>query len=240
MGGGQRPGHAQLRAVERLGQAGGRRAVAATARPTSRKSSSRGGGAGSGTAASVVRTGAMTSAPALRASARCSATRRAVGVPLERAGQQVALAVAAPEVAQPGQLGLGLDALGHHHGDVERVGHLHDGPGQPVALGGAVELGHEGLVDLDDVDGEALEVGQRAVAGAEVVDGDADAEVAQVGRAMRRWRRCRPSRAVSVISRVSCDGGSRASSRASATVARTGGGRRTGRRRHVDPDRPPR
>ena len=35
---------------------------------------------------------------------------------------------------------------------------------------------HEGAVDLEDVDRELLEVGQRRVPGAEVVDGDTEAE----------------------------------------------------------------
>ena len=36
---------------------------------------------------------------------------------------------------------------------------------------------HEGPVDLERVHREALEVAERRVAGAEVVDGEADAEV---------------------------------------------------------------
>ena len=40
-------------------------------------------------------------------------------------------------------------------------------------------LAHEGLVDLDRVEGEALQVGQRRIAGAEIVERQAGAEVAQ-------------------------------------------------------------
>ena len=42
-----------------------------------------------------------------------------------------------------------------------------------------LDVGQEVLVHLEDVDGHADQVGQRRPAGAEVVDGDADAELAQ-------------------------------------------------------------
>ena len=45
----------------------------------------------------------------------------------------------------------------------------------------------EGAVDLEAVDRQALEVGQRRVAGAEVVDGEAHAQRVQL-RAAPRWR----------------------------------------------------
>ena len=46
---------------------------------------------------------------------------------------------------------------------------------------------HERAVDLDLVEGEALQVAERGIAGAEVVHGDAHAELAQlVERGERR------------------------------------------------------
>ena len=48
------------------------------------------------------------------------------------------------------------------------------------------EAGDEAAVDLDRLDREALEVGQRRVAGAEVVDGEVQAEAAQVAQRDRR------------------------------------------------------
>jgi hypothetical protein len=49
---------------------------------------------------------------------------------------------------------------------------VHEGLG----FGGVAEVGEEGAVDFDGVDGELAEVGEGGVAGSEVVDGDADAE----------------------------------------------------------------
>jgi len=50
------------------------------------------------------------------------------------------------------------------------------GPHDRRVLGVATQAGDERVVDLEDVDGETPEVGQRRVAGAEVVDRDLDAE----------------------------------------------------------------
>src|SRR5262249_56577395 len=50
------------------------------------------------------------------------------------------------------------------------------GAGDGGVLGGVADPAHEGLVDLQDVDGELLEVGDRGVAGAEIVDGQAHPE----------------------------------------------------------------
>ena len=44
----------------------------------------------------------------------------------------------------------------------------------------------ERLVDLEDVDGEALEVAEGGVAGPEVVDGDADAHLPELGQGQGR------------------------------------------------------
>src|SRR5262245_35864287 len=68
-----------------------------------------------------------------------------------------------------------LDALGHHP-EAELAGHGDGGARDRGVLGGARDPAHEGLVDLEDVDRELLEVGHRGVAGAEVVDGEAHAE----------------------------------------------------------------
>ena len=54
--------------------------------------------------------------------------------------------------------------------EAEAVGHGDDGgdDGRGVGIGGDVV--DEGLVDLERVDGEAFQVAQRGVAGAEVVE----------------------------------------------------------------------
>jgi hypothetical protein len=50
------------------------------------------------------------------------------------------------------------------------VADLDDALDQPRLLGVEVDAGDEGAVDLQLVDGEGLEVAERRVAGAEVVD----------------------------------------------------------------------
>ena len=63
-----------------------------------------------------------------------------------------------------------------------------------------LDVGQEVLVHLEHVDGHADEVGQRGPAGAEVVDGDADAELAQDGEVLETWESS--SRTDSVISTI--------------------------------------
>ncbi len=65
-------------------------------------------------------------------------------------------------------LGVGLDALGDGL-QVQRARHLDDGLHDGAVVGVGVDVAHEGLVDLERVQREALEVAQRRVAGAEVV-----------------------------------------------------------------------
>ena len=88
-------------------------------------------------------------------------------------GEQEALAPVAAEIEEHAGLALGLDALGHH-GQAEVMGQVDDprGDATVVGMGVAPEPLHEGPVDLHDVHGQPSEVGQRGVAGAEVVDGD--------------------------------------------------------------------
>ena len=78
-----------------------------------------------------------------------------------------------------------LDALGHHiHAHVVREidQRLDDGGGVAVGADGI----DEHLVDLDDVDAELEHVGEPAVAGADIVDGDAHAQTLQRGDDLAR------------------------------------------------------
>ncbi len=80
--------------------------------------------------------------------------------------------------------------------DAEMVAELGD-HAYERAVAAAGQLLDEGAVDLDLVDGEVLQVGERGVAGAEVVDRHADAEAAQalhLDRRPRAGRRAAPSR----------------------------------------------
>jgi hypothetical protein len=58
------------------------------------------------------------------------------------------------------------------------------GPDRPVGPA-ALQAHHARPVDLDDVGGEQLEVGQRRVPGAEVVDRDLDAVRLERGQVLR-------------------------------------------------------
>src|SRR5665213_3070771 len=69
-----------------------------------------------------------------------------------------------------------LDALGERL-DRERLAELDERADQGVPFGVTADAGDERAVDLQGVDGEALEIGQGGVAGAEVVDRDAHAEL---------------------------------------------------------------
>jgi hypothetical protein len=100
----------------------------------------------------------------------------------------------------------GLDALGDDL-HPQAAGHVDDRLDDRARVLGvlAVEVGHEGAVDLEHVDREAPDVGQRAVAGAEVVEDERDAQAAQ--RVERRDARVGLSMiALSVISARSAVG----------------------------------
>src|SRR4029450_7161039 len=101
----------------------------------------------------------------------------------QRSGEEVALHRMAAELAQAPELDLALDALGHDL-QAQRAGDLHDGGGdrRVLVLRALVPRAaprDERAVDLDDVEREALEARQRRVAGAEVVDEDLHADLAQ-------------------------------------------------------------
>ena len=100
---------------------------------------------------------------------------------VERTCEQEALAAVAVLVPQQRELLLLLDALGEGL-DRERLAELHEGVDQRLALLVALSTRDERAVDLQRVDREALQVGERGVAGAEVVDRDAHAELLDRGQ----------------------------------------------------------
>ena len=111
--------------------------------------------------------------------------RRAAGLPggpcrpRDRPGEVVALGQVAAELGQGGRLLGLLHALGHGV-QMQGAGQSDDGPGHRRLLGPARDPVHERLVDLDGVDRHPPQVGQRGVAGAEVVDGQVRAEPLQL------------------------------------------------------------
>ncbi|SVB08632.1 uncharacterized protein METZ01_LOCUS161486, partial [marine metagenome] len=91
----------------------------------------------------------------------------------------VALRQVTVETTQAVQLVFSFDALRH---DLEphAVGQC-DGAGDDRRVAVVVtESGDERTVDLEEVDGEPLEVGERREAGPEVVQADAHAEAGEV------------------------------------------------------------
>ena len=96
----------------------------------------------------------------------------------------------APELPKDSQLVRELDALSNDV-EVECIGQGgHRSDDRSIVSGGA-EITQERPVDLDRVDGEAAEVAERRVAGAEVVDAHSDAMLLQ--------RDDRPERAVDIV-----------------------------------------
>ena len=98
-----------------------------------------------------------------------------------RPAENIALDVRAAELADQGQLVMGLGALG---GGVhaEALGEGDDGADDrgvaAARLGGAAD---EALVDLDLVERRLLQIAERGIAGAEIVEREADADRLQLG-----------------------------------------------------------
>ena len=96
-----------------------------------------------------------------------------------RRAEQIALHFRTAEFAQQVALLLGLDAFGGRRhvaigGDVHH--RLHDA-GRAFRLG---DVGDEAAVDLDLVERKTLQIAQRGIAGAEIVERNADADGAKV------------------------------------------------------------
>jgi len=88
---------------------------------------------------------------------------------VQRPGEQPALAVIDPFTVEQHRLVFAFDAFGNHP-QVQVVGHADDVRGH-TAAGGVVPQGvNEGLVDLQAVHGQRLQVGEAAVTRAKIVD----------------------------------------------------------------------
>jgi len=83
-----------------------------------------------------------------------------------------------PQQCQSGSLG--LDSLGNQL-QTERLRQRDDRPYDCEVARIRAEVANEPLVDLECVDGERLQVGQHAVARAEVIDSDLDADRLEAG-----------------------------------------------------------
>src|SRR5437868_489657 len=98
-----------------------------------------------------------------------------------RPGDQESLAELAAHLAQRDELPWLLDALGDDL-EPEVPADLDHGPGQQRERGVVTEPGDERGIDLDDVQRELAQVGERGVAGPEVVDGQLHAQLVQAGQ----------------------------------------------------------
>ena len=66
-------------------------------------------------------------------------------------------------------------------GELEPFGEIDQRAHEGTIVLRADDVLHEGAVDLDDIDAELAQVAERGVAGAEIVDGDAAAEILDAG-----------------------------------------------------------
>src|SRR3569623_668933 len=91
----------------------------------------------------------------------------------------------AARLAQEGELFGCLHAL-RHHVEAQAPGHGDDGgdDGRVVLIG--LHVADEGAVDLESLDREALEIAQRRIARAEIVDGEAHAHAVERGDIVAR------------------------------------------------------
>ena len=109
-----------------------------------------------------------------------------------RLGEQEALQLVAAHLHQDLLLALVLDPLGDDL-QAERVRELDDGVDDRPGVGAVLEVHDEAAVDLQLLGRELAQVGQARVAGAEVVDREVRAELAEAaeGRLGASW--CPPS-----------------------------------------------
>ena len=93
--------------------------------------------------------------------------------------EQIALRLHAALGAQDLELLLGLDAFGGgDHAEARAEAHHGADDGDAIVL--LAQFADEGAVDLDLVEGEAAQIAERRIAGAEIVHADAHAELAQL------------------------------------------------------------
>ena len=109
---------------------------------------------------------------------RPRANSRSTSAARHRLGEQEALDRRAAVGAKLHQLRGFLDALGGGL-DVERMGELGDRADDRARAVAGQQVLDEAAVDLELVEREALQIAERRIAGAEIVERDADAERAQ-------------------------------------------------------------
>ncbi len=126
----------------------------------------------------------------------------------ERAAEQLALGAPDAEGANGGKLVLGFDALDHDaHAQVAADGVDRANDARGLGVSRRVDVAHETLVDLDLVEGKIVEIAQRGIARAEIVERDVDADRAQLVERGERWvQRSKTSTAMTLRSATSTIG----------------------------------
>jgi hypothetical protein len=94
--------------------------------------------------------------------------------------QQESLHLIATKRAKHRQLAFGFNTLGGS-GHVQAMGQAHDCLSQAARADCTVDAVNETSIDLQIVNGQTLQVTERRVTGAEIVDGDAHAQCPQFG-----------------------------------------------------------
>src|SRR3954471_10106250 len=125
--------------------------------------------------------------PGLRRPAPPFAEQRLEPRALHRPAQMVSLRIAAPQLAQDLELPLVLHPF-RHHLHVQALRQREDGVDDLQRLLGLADALDEAAVDLQGVDGELVQVGERRVAGAEVVEVDAHSHRPELGHVARDLR----------------------------------------------------
>src|SRR5688572_21298864 len=105
-----------------------------------------------------------------------------------RAAEQVALQEIAAELGDTVTLADGLDPFGDH-GAPHVVAQLDERADRALLDDVLVATAHERHVDLDDLGHQLGEAGEAGIAGADVVDRDAEAELAEPGEPRRELGR---------------------------------------------------
>lgn len=101
-----------------------------------------------------------------------------------RPAKQITLYLIAGVLTEELQLLLGLDPLGDYF-HVQAVCHGDDGPGDLRILFAVGQAVDEAAVDFQHIDGELLEVIERRVTGAKIINRDAQPEFFQLGQGLQ-------------------------------------------------------
>src|SRR6266540_3306306 len=120
-----------------------------------------------------------------------------------------ALRTVAAEIPHDPLLSMALNPLGHELKS-ERLPEADDPLEERKVVRAAVDLGGEAAVDLHDVDRESLQIGERCVAGAEVVERELHASLLQDGKLLRSALAARDEHALCQLERQQVTGQVRA------------------------------